>query len=147
MNVYTFLQILGNVAPWLIGAIAAACVTQFLKGLGTWETVVPWQIRAFTRMLVLLVFIYMLVSAAIAFLPDGGEKIKIFSNNLDLIGDLLKTMMGAVIGALSMSLKTVAPGDEDGDGKVDNHVPPAVDPTPEPPLNPRPAPLKKPSGT
>ena len=95
---------LSGIAPWVIGGVGALAVTHFLRSLGTWEIEVPWQIRAFTRIFVLLVFVYLLLFGLTALLgPDNG-KLDMFSQNIALVGDLIKTLIGALIGALSTTM-------------------------------------------
>ena len=107
---------IGGWTPWLLGIVVAIVVTQFLLGLGRWEKAIPWQVRAFTRVLVLVVFVYLLQMGVVTFLPETyAAKLKIFSDGLTLIGDIFKTLMGAVIGALSASMKEA---DDDDDIKT-----------------------------
>ena len=96
---------LGGFAPWIIGAIAAIAITQFLLGLGKWESKVPWQVRAYTRVLVMITFVYLISYAGVLFVPETSGKMDVLTTGVNLIGDLLKTIIGAVIGALSMSMK------------------------------------------
>lgn len=95
----------GGFAPWIVGAIAAIVITQFLLGLGKWEVQVPWQVRAYTRVLVMIIFVYLISYAGVLFVPEASNKIPVLTSGVDLIGDILKTIIGAVIGALSMSMK------------------------------------------
>jgi uncharacterized membrane protein YeaQ/YmgE (transglycosylase-associated protein family) len=114
---------LGTLAPWLIGIIGAFVVTFFLLRLGHWEKTIPWQIRAFTRVLIVIVFVYLLQMGAIMFIPEEyAERIKIFSEGIGLVGDIFKTFIGALIGALSMSMKEVY---DDDDQNPANNNPPA----------------------
>lgn len=96
---------LGGYAPWIMGGIAAVAITQFLLGLGKWEIQVPWQVRAYTRVLVMIIFVYLISYAGVLILPESSDKIPAVTAGVNLVGDLLKTIIGAVIGALSMSMK------------------------------------------
>jgi len=102
---------LGGFAPWLVGIVASIIVTYFFLHLGKWEKTVPWQIKAFTRVLILIIFVYLIQLAAIVFLPNP-DKIKIFSDGISLVGDIFKTFIGAVIGALSTSMSEVYKDDD-----------------------------------
>lgn len=95
----------GAWAPWIGVAIAATSITHFLLGVGKWEIAVPWQVRAYTRVLVLIVFVYLMLIGVTIMSPDQSAKMPIFNDAVALVGDLMKTMIGAVIAALSMSLK------------------------------------------
>ena len=97
---------LGAYTPWIIAIIGAVVITQFLIQLGRWEHNIPWQIRAFTRVLIMVIFVYLLQLGILTFLPEKlAERVEIFSGGLTLIGDILKILIGAVVGALSTSIK------------------------------------------
>lgn len=118
-NSIEWISQLSSYTPWLIGVVAAIAATIFLTNLGKWEKTIPWQVRAFTRVLILVVFVYLLQLGVIAFLPEEyAGKVKIFSDGIALTGDIFKTLMGAVIGALSVSMKEV--NDENGHRLVSN---------------------------
>jgi hypothetical protein len=114
MDLSEVFSIAGSAAPWIGVLIAGVLVTQFLSNVGTWEASVPWQIRAYTRLFVLIVFLYLLIMMGTVLV--SGEKLKIFTDSGALIGDLLKTVIGAIIGALSMTISR----DRDLDGIPDN---------------------------
>lgn len=91
--------------PWVVGITASIIITQFLLGFAKWEVFVPWQIRTFSRIFIVIVFVYLLLTAGALFVPDNG-KLSVFTDNISLVGDLLKTLIGSIIGALSMSIKS-----------------------------------------
>lgn len=81
-------------------------LTQFLIQEGkVGGAKLPWQIFTYIRILTMLIFIYIINMGVILFIPDAESgKIKLFTDGLSLSSDLIKTLLGAVIGAISMSL-------------------------------------------
>lgn len=113
---------LSTLAPWLVGIIGSVLVTLFLLKLGHWEKTIPWQIRAFTRVLIIIVFVYLLQFGAVMFLPEAiSDRLEIFSKGIDLVGDSLKVFIGAIIGALATSMKEVY--DDDDQNPTNNNTP------------------------
>jgi hypothetical protein len=110
-----------SLIPYLGVGIMGIVITQFLLTLGKWETYVPWQIRAFTRLFISVVFAYLLLIGFSFFAPEGA-KLQVFVDNTSLLGDLLKTIVGAIIGALSMSIKS--PHTQDADENNGHSAPP-----------------------
>lgn len=94
-HMISMLQVLG-------AAVVLGIVTFFLQSVGKWTINVPWPVRTYTRILVLLVFVWILFHLAGYTLGESDtNRLAMFSNSLEIVGDLIKTLIGAVIGALS----------------------------------------------
>jgi hypothetical protein len=121
---------MSNILPWVAsilpivgGIVAAIVVTQFLLALGRWESSVPWPVRAFSRVFVLVVFVYLLLIGIGGILPEGSAiKLGMVRDGLTLTGDILKTVIGAIIGALSVALKQK----EEEDRRQNEKTPPVI---------------------
>ena len=112
-----------------IGIGGLIILTQFLIQEGRVEANIPWQIRAYVRILTMVIFIYLLNMGIILFVPDtDAAKIKVFTDGINLSSDLVKTLLGAIIGAVSMSIAK----DKNLDGKPDSEedVTPSESPKP-----------------
>ena len=100
-----------------IGVGGLIILTQFLIQEGRVEVGIPWQIRSYIRILILVIFIYLLNMGVILFIPDTeATKIKVFTDGVNLSSDLVKMLLGAIIGAVSMSISK----DKNLDGKPDS---------------------------
>lgn len=87
----------------LLGAFGVlGVVAWFLQSVGKWTINVPWPVRTYTRILVLLTFVWVLFHFAGYTLQESDtERLALFTDSLEIVGDLIKTLIGAVIGALS----------------------------------------------
>lgn len=87
----------------ILGAVAfLGLLIYFLQSIGKWEINVPWPVRTYTRILVLLVFMW--ITLHIAGYTLGAEndaRMELFSTSIKVVADLTKTLVGAIIGALS----------------------------------------------
>ena len=88
-----------------IGIGGLLVITQFLIQEGKGNIKVPWQVNAYIRILTLLVFVYMLNMGVVLFIPEtDASKLKTFTDGVSLSGDAVKTLLGAIIGAVSVSI-------------------------------------------
>ena len=88
-----------------IGVGGLLVITQFLIQEGKGNIKVPWQVNAYIRILTLLVFVYMLNMGVVLFIPEtDASKLKTFTDGVSLSGDAVKTLLGAIIGAVSVSI-------------------------------------------
>jgi hypothetical protein len=104
------IETIGTVGMWAGLLTMAVLIAQFLIQAGTWELSVPWQIRAFTRVFIVMVFLYLLTLMGTILAPE--TKVTIFTDSTKLIGDLLKMTIGAIIGALSTAFTGRVNADE-----------------------------------
>ena len=88
-----------------VGLGGVIIITQFLIQHTKIDITIPWQIRTFIRILTISVFLYLFCLEIIIFVPETQTaKLKIFQDGLSWSGDLVKTLLGAIIGALSMNI-------------------------------------------
>lgn len=88
-----------------VGVLAFLSIVVFLLQQSKGNNQIPWQLNAYIRIFVLVIFIYLLNMGIIVYTPALAEgKLKIFTDGAALSGDLVKTLLGAIIGAVSVSI-------------------------------------------
>ncbi len=94
-----------SLTNFCVGLGGVVIITQFLIQHSKLDVTIPWQIRTFIRILTISVFLYLFCLEVIIFVPETqATKLKIFQEGLAWSGDLVKTLLGALIGALSMNI-------------------------------------------
>lgn len=93
------------VTKFAVGLGLAIIIAQFLIQHTRLEVNIPWQIRTYVRILTIAIFLYMINMGIILFIPDSeSARLKIFTDGTSLAADCIKTLLGAIIGALSVSV-------------------------------------------
>jgi hypothetical protein len=105
-----------------IGIVAMSIVVLFLFIQSKGSDKIPWQLNTYLRIFSLVTFVYLLTMGIIVSVPEISDtKMKVLTDCSALAGDLTKTLIGAIIGVVSVSVA--------GDKKINSGeiIPPGVE--------------------